>query len=108
MVWRLQPIYETLTSPTALPVTAATSSESVRVVFRRDVALAEVNALLREIPAQIIAGPTEAGVFTLALPVADASNVDLTKNGQTNSAVSVLARLRTDARVIFAEPAEIR
>jgi hypothetical protein len=95
----LQPNYETLTS------TAATVAigESMRVVFRRDAPVAEVNALLRQLPAQIVAGPSEAGVYTLAVPVANPSTADRKK-----TAADLLARVRADSRVIFAEPTESR
>jgi hypothetical protein len=93
----LQPRYETLTStPDAI-----TASESMRVVFRRDVAVAEVNALLRQLPAQIVAGPSEAGVYTLAVPVANPNTADKKK-----VAADLLARVRADTRVLFAEPVE--
>jgi Putative zinc-finger len=92
-LWLQQPRFITLTSVTDAPIGPGT----VRVVFRRDIALAEVNALLRGLPAQIVTGPTEAGVFTLATPKTD----DLTRNATTQ----LLSRLRDDSRVIFAEPA---
>jgi hypothetical protein len=73
----------------------------MRVVFRRDVAVAEVNALLRQLPAQIVAGPSEAGVYTLAVPVANPNTADKKK-----VAADLLARVRADTRVLFAEPVE--
>jgi hypothetical protein len=91
----LQPRYETLTSS---PVTQI-SHDGVRVVFRSGVALVDVNALLRELSAQIVAGPTEAEVYTLAL--ASPAGRD---SGKPESATAMLARLRADARVVFAEP----
>jgi hypothetical protein len=93
----LLPRYETLTSTPD----AVTASESMRVVFRQDVAVAEINALLRQLPAQIVAGPSEAGVYTLAVPVANPNTADKKK-----VAAGLLARVRADARVIFVEPAE--
>jgi hypothetical protein len=75
----------------------------MRVVFRRDAPVAEVNALLRQLPAQIVAGPSEAGVYTLAVPVANPSTADRKK-----TAADLLARVRADSRVIFAEPTESR
>jgi hypothetical protein len=92
----LQPRYETLTSTAG---DAASARESMRVVFRRDVAVAEVNALLRQLPAQIVSGPSEAGVYTLAVPVTNPGAID-----DKTVAADLLARLRADARVIFAEP----
>jgi hypothetical protein len=85
------PRYTTLTSPTPLirgPV--------LRVVFAESVTLDEVNEILRSIDAQIIAGPSEAGVYTLALPVHAAG---------TGPIADALARLRSDDRILFSESA---
>jgi hypothetical protein len=99
---KMQARYETLTSPSAA-TTAAAPRDSVRVVFRRDVTLTDVNLLLRELPAQIIAGPTEADVYTVGLISAGAGD-----NGNADQAARLLKRLRADARVVFAEPSETR
>jgi anti-sigma factor RsiW len=93
----LQPRYVTLTSGAAVATDGA-----VRVVFRQDVTLAEVNALMRELSTQIVAGPTEAGVYTLAWP----STTTVTTSAE--QATVMLKNLRADARVVFAEPAEQR
>jgi len=93
------PQYQTLTSAAESP----NGPGVVRVVFRHDLALAEVNALLRALSTQIVAGPTEAGVFTLSAP-ASASNLS---EAEKNSVGQLLTRLRADARVIFAEPAAL-
>jgi anti-sigma factor RsiW len=86
----LQPRYETLTANTMTP--ASDARGTVRVVFRKDVSLAEVNALLRSRSAQIVSGPSEAGVYTLAPSVSSDADTQL------------LDQLRKDERVIFAEP----
>jgi predicted anti-sigma-YlaC factor YlaD len=84
--------YSVLTTPTA----AVAGGPVIRVVFAGNVALDDVNRVLRSIDAQIIAGPSEAGVYTLALPshAADKSGVE-----------KAIAQLRADGRVMFAEPA---
>jgi anti-sigma-K factor RskA len=88
-----QPSYETLTA-----VADATPTRgSVRVVFRHDVNVDEVNAILRQLSAQIVAGPSEAGVYTLALPT-------VTQRGNDSEHAAILQRLRSDARIVFAEP----
>lgn len=92
---RLAPQYETLTSSQGMP----DARGQVRVVFGRDVSVNEVNALLRESHLQIVAGPTEAGVYTLA-HFAEAVQSAATQS-ETDAA---LKRLRADARVVFAEP----
>ena len=84
--------YSVLTTPTA----AVARGPVIRVVFGGNVALDEMNRVLRSIDAQIIAGPSEAGVYTLGLTAgaADKSGVD-----------KAIAQLRADNRVMFAEPA---
>jgi hypothetical protein len=84
--------YQVLTTPT----TAVTSGPVIRVVFGGNVALDDMNRVLRSIDAQIIAGPSDAGVYTLGLAAgaADSSGVD-----------QAVALLRADSRVRFAEPA---
>lgn len=87
---RLQPRYETLTSVQQAPVARG----GVRVVFGREITVSEVNELLRDSNLQIVSGPTEAGVYTLAR-IGAADDV---------GAENLLKRLRADARVVFAEP----
>ncbi len=84
--------YSVLTTPTA----AVARGPVIRVVFGGNVALDEMNRVLRSIDAQIIAGPSEAGVYTLGLAsgAADKSGVE-----------KAIAQLRADGRVMFAEPA---
>jgi hypothetical protein len=84
--------YSLLETPTA----AVAGSPVIRVVFAGNVALDDMNRVLRSIDAQIIAGPSEAGVYTLGLAsgAADRSGVD-----------KAIAQLRADGRVMFAEPA---
>ena len=84
--------YNVLTTPTA----AVARGPVIRVVFGGNVALADMNRVLRSIDAQIIAGPSEAGVYTLGLAsgAADKSGVE-----------KAIAQLRADGRVMFAEPA---
>jgi hypothetical protein len=84
--------YSVLTTPTA----AVAGGPVIRVVFGGNVALADMNRVLRSIDAQIIAGPSEAGVYTLGLAsgAADKSGVE-----------KAIAQLRADGRVMFAEPA---
>lgn len=84
--------YRVLTTPTA----AVAGGPVIRVVFGGNVALDDMNRVLRSIDAQIIAGPSEAGVYTLGLAsdAADKSGVE-----------KAIAQLRADGRVMFAEPA---
>lgn len=90
---------ETLTAPrfTTLTTQAAIARGPViRVVFAGNVALDDMNRVLRSIDAQIIAGPSEAGVYTLGLAADTAGNSGVDK---------AIAQLRADSRVMFAEPA---
>jgi hypothetical protein len=88
------PRYETLTAETPI----AASGPVIRLVFHAGVALQDVNALMRAIDAQVVAGPSEAGVYTIALK-------DLRAAPDMDEA---LARLRADPRVVFAEAALAR
>ncbi len=84
--------YQVLTTPT----TAVTGGPVIRIVFAGNTALDDMNRVLRSINAQIIAGPSEAGVYTLGLAASATgeSGVD-----------QAIAQLRADSRVRFAEPA---
>jgi hypothetical protein len=93
---RAAPRYETLTADAVGESQTAEISRMeglVRVVFGRHTALADVNELLRDLHLRIVSGPSDADVYTLAAA-----------NGATDSPAELLARLRADARVVFAEP----
>jgi hypothetical protein len=76
--------------------TVAARGAVIRVVFAGDTALDEVNQVLHSIDAQVVAGPSEAGVYTLRL-TGDSAQESKVRNAIT--------RLRADNRVMFAEPA---
>ena len=80
--------YRTLTS-------VRVETASLRVAFVPTTTLAELQDLLRANQLVAIAGPSDAGIFTLGL--------DPSSTGEQAQAV-VLARLRADPRVRFAEP----
>lgn len=82
------PDYRTLSSQD----TPQPSGGQIRAVFSPDLKLAELQSLLSGSKLSVVGGPTEAGVYTLALEEANAS-VD-----------NALARLRGSASVRFAEP----
>uniref|UniRef100_UPI003D768425 S8 family serine peptidase n=1 Tax=Salmonella enterica TaxID=28901 RepID=UPI003D768425 len=63
----------------------------LRVVFKPEMTNAELQDLLGSVGAQVVQGPTEAGVFTLQL---DDSN---------RNVGAVLERVRAHPRVVFAE-----
>jgi hypothetical protein len=87
------PRFTTLTSANTLA-----HGPVIRVVFEPDVSISGINTVLRSIPAEIVSGPSEAGVFTLTL--GDAQSADRVHQA--------LIRLRSDPQVIFAEVATVR
>jgi hypothetical protein len=58
------PRFATLSSSSAIPA----NGTLLRVVFKPETTVDDVKALLLSLDAQVIAGPTEAGVYTLRLP----------------------------------------
>jgi hypothetical protein len=89
---------DTLTAPryTMLltPEKPVAHGQVIRVVFAGDVALDDMNRVLRSIDAQVISGPSKSDVYTLGLPA------------RTNDQAKVeqaLAQLRADSHVRFAE-----
>jgi anti-sigma factor RsiW len=84
-----QPEYQTLSTPEITNAHAA-----VRVVFAPDASVNKVNELLRQVESNIIAGPSEAGVYTLSAP--DSKNVQ-----------AIIGTLRGHPEVLFAEPSQI-
>lgn len=88
---REAPRYSTLTSaPAVLP-----HGPAARVVFVPSMSLEQLGDLLRTYGAQIIAGPSEAGVYTLAFPAAR----------DQGEVAAIIVKLRSDPQVRFAEPA---
>ena len=85
----VSPDYRTLSTQEA-PLAGG----QIRAVFSPDLKLAELQSLLTHSKLSVVGGPTEAGVYTLALEDTKAS-VD-----------SALAHLRGNASVRFAEPIE--
>ncbi|MEJ0036084.1 MAG: zf-HC2 domain-containing protein [Gammaproteobacteria bacterium] len=81
------PDYRTLSTPES-----TLSGGQIRAVFAPDLRLADLQSLLSTSKLSVVGGPTEAGVYTLALEDANAS-VD-----------GALAHLRGSASVRFAEP----
>ena len=85
-----QPEYQTLSTPTP----EVSDRPAVRVVFAPDAPLSRVNTLLRQVEGNIIAGPSEAGVYTLSAPAGkDVQRIILT--------------LRAHPEVLFAEHSQL-
>lgn len=83
-----EPEYKTLSTPTP---EQSDPRAAVRVVFAPDASLSKVNELLRQVQADIVAGPSEAGVYTLSAPSAE----DVQR---------IILTLRDHSEVLFAEP----
>jgi anti-sigma factor RsiW len=86
-----QPEYKTLSTPTP---EISDPRAAVRVVFAPDASLSKVNDLLRQVEGNIIAGPSEAGVYTLSAPAG--------KDVQR-----IIVTLRAHPEVLFAEPSQL-
>lgn len=82
------PRFHTMSSPSA----SSGRTSQIRVVFAPSMMSADMQALLTSISATVTAGPSEAGVYDLALR----------NKGVTMDAA--LAQLRANAGVTFAEP----
>lgn len=86
---RAAPRYSTLSStPAIIP-----QGPAARVVFAPSLSLGELAELLRSYNAQVIAGPSDAGVYTLVFPAAH----------DQKEVTAAVARLRTNPEVRFAE-----
>jgi hypothetical protein len=85
--------YRTLSSP---PPAAATAT--VRVVLAPATTLAEFQQLLEQSHLQVVSGPSEAGVYSLA-PMVSAKEAE-----HRDATARTLARLRAHPAVRFAEP----
>jgi len=89
-----EPRYITMSS---VPAPIA-SGARIRVVFSQDMSLGALQSLLAHNALTIIRGPSEAGAYTLALTDARAASQPVDP---------IIAALRSDARVMFVEPAAI-
>jgi len=81
--------YVTLSNPAAPPV----PSTRLRVMFSPKATEQEIRQLLLGVRGSLVAGPSPIGAYTVQVPVAG------------DPVGAVLARLRTDPQVVFAEPA---
>lgn len=85
-----QPEYRTLSTPTP---EVSDLEAAVRVVFAPEASLSQVNELLRQVGGNIIAGPSEAGVYTLSAP----AGTDVQR---------IILALRAHPEVLFAESSQ--
>jgi anti-sigma factor RsiW len=73
--------------------TATADGALLRVVFKPETPAGQMQALLHSVNAQVIAGPTEAGVYTLRLE----------RKPDESDIAQALSQVRADGSVIFAE-----
>jgi len=102
--WRLQqqrsePRYSTLTSKPAVSV----SVPAARVVFAPTMSLSQLSELLRTSNAQVVTGPTEAGVYTLVFGSAAGSGAAIDRHAQEAQVSAAVQVLRRNPNVLFAE-----
>jgi len=83
------PRYHTLTATPSVPA----DTPRIRVVFEPSMTLSQLGELLLAHRLTIVAGPSESGIYTLALP-SQGDDLEL----------AVLSGLRADSNVRFAEP----
>jgi hypothetical protein len=83
--------YRTLSDPAAEPPRAAGGAR-LRLMFSPTATEREIRALLLGVHGEIIAGPSPVGAYTVEVPA------------RGEPAGAVLARLRSEAPVVFAEP----
>lgn len=82
-------VYRTLSDPAPAPVPTV----RLQVMFLPQTTEREIRGLLRDIRGEITAGPSPLGLYTVEIPAAG------------NPVAGVLARLRSEPQVTFAEPA---
>ncbi len=94
--WKLQSVRSEPRYATVSSATVTTSNAvAARVVFSPSMATGDLVSLLRSMKAQIVAGPSEAGVYTLAFP----------ETMREQDIADAVAGLRARADVRFAEVA---
>lgn len=104
--WRSQeersaPSYSTLTSKPAV----VASVPAARVVFAPTMSLAQLSELLRTAHAQVITGPSEAGVYTLVFtsPLSTSNQASAERETSEAAVDAAVQELRRNPHVLFAE-----
>ena len=104
--WRSQeersaPSYSTLTSKPSV----VTSVPAARVVFAPTMSLAQLSELLRTMHAQVVTGPSEAGVYTLVFtsPLATSNQAAAQRESSEAAVDAAVQELRRNPQVLFAE-----
>jgi hypothetical protein len=89
-----QPQYHTLASPNSVP---AAGSTDIQVVFAKTLTQEQIQQLLRSLPAEIMAGPSASGAYTVRIVTRDRSNHEM---------LAMLVRLSQYPGVLRVEPAD--
>jgi hypothetical protein len=92
------PVYYTVTTPAAQPADAV-----IRAVFSPTITLAEMQSILGEAQLRIVAGPTEAGVYSLASSTSRPVSLSLSLLRQ-HTAVRFAEITQPNARATSAAP----
>jgi hypothetical protein len=86
-------VYHTLSAPDAPLDTPLGSGIRLRVMFSPKATERQIRGLLLDVRGEITGGPSPLGVYTVSVPAA------------ANAVREILARLRSEPQVVFAEPA---
>ena len=89
-----EPQYHTLANPNSVP---AAGSNEIRVVFAKTIDQEQIRQLLLSLHAEIVAGPSSSGAYTVRIATNDRSNKEM---------LAALVRLYHHPGVLLAEPAE--
>lgn len=89
-----EPQYHTLSTANSVP---AAGSNEIRVIFAKTISPDEVRQLLRSLHAEIVAGPSSSGAYTVRIATSDHSNQDM---------LAALVRLHRHPGVLLAELAQ--
>lgn len=97
LVWQQRqpetlPLYRTLSAPASAPAAPRGDAARVRVVFTETTTEKEIREILLRVHGEIVGGPSVFGTYTIEIPT----------GGETPG--SVLAHLRSQPQVRFAEP----
>ncbi len=89
-----EPQYHTLANPNGVP---AAGSNDIQVVFAKTLDQEQIQQLLLSLPAEIVAGPSSSGAYTVRIVTRDRSN---------QAMLAALVRLSQHPGVLRAEPAD--
>jgi hypothetical protein len=89
-----EPQYHTLASPNSVP---AAGSTDIQVVFAKTLDQEQIQQVLHSLPAEIVAGPSASGTYTVRIITRDRSNQEM---------LAMLVRLSQQPGVLRVEPAD--